>query len=201
MTRACSSARFVSIAIVAAVAPIAASCSFDPVHDEEVQNLGPEVPGIPMGQYHRAGQPCTICHGGEGPASTVFSLAGTVFASKDTLAGLDHAEVLFVDANGSIAPRPIFTNCVGNFYVTQGEWNPAFPVSVGVQAGTLPTLQMPGQISRAGSCATCHYDPIGFSAAGHVYVDVSVNPNEERKCIDRGVAPEAPEAPGDGGLW
>lgn len=71
-------ASFAGAAVVAAIA----GCSTDPVHDAEVAALGPEVPGMPKSlyEYHRAGQPCLVCHGGEGPAHTQFSFGGTVFA-------------------------------------------------------------------------------------------------------------------------
>jgi hypothetical protein len=62
------------------VAAAISSCA-DPVHDALVASLGPENPAVPQGQYHRAGQPCTACHGPEGPAKTQFSLAGTIFWS------------------------------------------------------------------------------------------------------------------------
>ena len=56
-----------------------AACDTDPVHSSAVDALGPEVAGVPKGPYHRAGQPCVTCHGGEGPASQQFVMAGTVF--------------------------------------------------------------------------------------------------------------------------
>jgi hypothetical protein len=40
-----------------------ASCDTDPVHQAEVDALGGEVQGVSQGEYHRAGQPCTVCHG------------------------------------------------------------------------------------------------------------------------------------------
>jgi hypothetical protein len=157
------------------------SCAEDPVHDAEVTALGDEIPGIPPGPFHRAGQPCTVCHGGEGPASTQFSMAGTVFDSKFSLVGVDHAQILFVDSTGSSPTAPVFTNCVGNFFVTPDMWNPAFPVLVGIQSGQTKT-QMLTQISRASSCAECHTDPQSTQGAGHVFIDVSPNPDEARRC-------------------
>ena len=58
---------------------LSTSCSLDPVHDGQVSALGAEDSSIPVGEYHRAGQPCTVCHGGEGPAKEVFSVAGTIY--------------------------------------------------------------------------------------------------------------------------
>ncbi len=63
-------ARILALAIVAAALGAAASCS-DPVHDSEVAALGGET-DIPQGEYHRAGQPCGVCHGQEGPAYARF---------------------------------------------------------------------------------------------------------------------------------
>jgi len=194
MTIALLSARSVGFTLaLCALFPILPSCADDPVHDAEVTSLGEEVPGIPQGPYHRAGQPCTVCHGGLGPASTQFAMAGTVFNSKTSLVGVDKAEILLVDANGSSPTMPVVTNCVGNFFITPDMYNPAFPVLVGIQSGKAKT-QMLTQISRAASCAECHTDPQSTSGAGHVFIDVSVNPNEFRAC------PVNPDVGGDGGV-
>src|SRR5450432_160855 len=42
----------------------------DPVHDTAVSALGPEAPGVPKGPLHRPGQPCVLCHGPQGSATT-----------------------------------------------------------------------------------------------------------------------------------
>jgi hypothetical protein len=167
--------------LLAALTPLAGSCGDDPTHDAQVAALGDELPDVPVGPYHRAGQPCTVCHGGLGPANTVFSMAGTVFSSKSSHVGADKVQIRMVDANRSSPTEVIVTNCVGNFFVTPDVWSPAFPVGVGITSGTM-TDQMFTQISRAGSCAECHTDPPSVDGVGHVYIDVSVNPNEERKC-------------------
>jgi len=143
------------------------------VHDGEVAALGPEAPGIPKGEYHRAGQPCLVCHGGEGPASTVFTVAGTIFAgpynaTMNNTLGVDQASAYFVDDNGAM--NAATTNCVGNFWITPSTWNPAFPIIVEVFGPTGSGIPMPGHIGRTGSCATCHQDPQSLSAVGHVYV-------------------------------
>ena len=156
------------------VASLAPSCS-DPVHDAQVASLGPEYPGIPQGQYHRAGQPCTVCHGPEGPASTQFSMAGTIFYAPYSATnigyGYESAYISMIDANGQISP-PITTNCVGNWWTTAGTFNPAFPVLVTVYPtpGSTAGIPMVTQISRATSCAECHSDPPAYDAVGHVYV-------------------------------
>jgi hypothetical protein len=158
-----------------------ASCNSDPVHDGEVAALGGEAPGIPKGEYHRAGQPCLVCHGGLGPASKQFSIAGTVFGgpfsytTNDTL-GVGGATVVFLDDNGASANSS--TNCVGNFYLAADSstgWPsfPAFPVKTEVVSPTGSVIQMPSHIGRDGSCATCHQDPPSLSTLGHVWVTYS----------------------------
>ena len=61
----------------------AAACSSDPVRDQRIERLGPEVSGVPEGPLHRPNQPCLLCHAGAGPGDAVFSLAGTVFTIRD----------------------------------------------------------------------------------------------------------------------
>jgi cytochrome c553 len=166
------------------VSAVASSCA-DPVHDELVTSLGPEDPSIPQGEYHRAGQPCTACHGGEGPAKTQFSLAGTIFWSggvsvnSSSVVGVNDATVSVVD---SLDTRTyIQTNCVGNFFVRQGDYVPAFPILVGVYAG--PNNQyaatMGTQISRATSCAECHFDPVNYNAVGHIFMQGGAPPADQ----------------------
>ncbi len=124
---------------VAAAAVVAPSCQ-DPVHDQEVAALGPENPQIPRRQYHRAGQPCTVCHGPEGPAQTEFSIAGTIFwqpfeqasgANQGEL-GANNATISLIDDLG--VPIQVSSNCVGNFWVTPAAYKPAFPVLVKIFA-------------------------------------------------------------------
>ncbi len=162
--------------IAAALATTALSCGLDPVHQSQVDALGGEAAGVPQGPYHRAGQPCTVCHGPEGPASETFSVAGTVFAASNRTVGVDHAEILMVDSLGSSPPPgSVVTNCVGNFYITPDVWNPAYPIRVAVSAGAAGA-QMVGHIGRQGSCAFCHKDPPGLDSPGHVYVATAAGP-------------------------
>jgi hypothetical protein len=158
--------------------PVVCGCTgYDPVHDEQVDALGAEVAGIPKGEFHRAGQPCTVCHGPQGPASTQFSIAGTVFATSDATVGVQSVQVLLVDDIGSSpAAGSVSTNCVGNFFVTPDMWSPAFPVKVAITNGPAGA-QMVGHIGREASCATCHQDPRSASSPGHVYVNAAPVPN------------------------
>ncbi len=134
-------------------------------------------------QYHRAGQPCLVCHGGQGPASKQFSIAGTVFAGPfsntgDNTLGVSGATVAYVDDNTSTNFST--TNCVGNFWLladgSTGWPNfPAFPILTEViSPGTPPVVTpMVGHIGRDGSCASCHADPPGPTTLGHVYANYS----------------------------
>jgi hypothetical protein len=159
-----------------ATAVVAPACQ-DPVHDQEVSALGPENPQVPRGQYHRAGQPCTVCHGPEGPAQTQFSVAGTIFwqpyaqpnGQNQGELGASNAQVSMVDSLGK--QFAVVTNCVGNFWTTPAAFNPAFPIKVSVFTPELKGAPpMFSQISRAGSCAECHSDPPNYNALGHIYL-------------------------------
>jgi len=171
-----------------AAAVVVPSCS-DPVHDQEVAALGPEDPSIPKGEYHRAGQPCTVCHGPEGPAQTTFSVAGTIFwnpyegtTGATGVTGANGAIVSLVDSYGS--QYQIQANCVGNFWVSPALYNPSFPMlaAIGIQGET--NTSMFTQISRSGSCAV-----------GHVYLTTTNEPaaavSEDGNCpVDPNLADE-----------
>ena len=151
------------------------SCSTDPVHDAAVARLGPEVTGVPPSEYHRAGQPCGVCHSGEGPAHTVFVLAGTLFATPyPARIGVGGALVDIEDSAGNGCTAQ--TNCVGNFFILPGATvnpcKPEFPVWVGIAAPGSPknTVTMTGHIGRDPSCAGCHSDPPTSTSPGHVVV-------------------------------
>ena len=141
----------------------AAGCDADPVHTAQVNALGPEAPGIPVGQYHRAGQPCGVCHGGEGPASVVFTIAGTVFYGPGTTSapvGVANATVYLEDDSSS--QHQVTSNCVGNFFIVPSDWTPQFPVLVtvaGTPSGMYSQVSMQSIIGRSDSCGTCHLYP------------------------------------------
>jgi hypothetical protein len=143
----------------------AASCETDPVHASAVAALPSEAPGVPVGPLHRAGQPCMTCHGGEGPASQTFAIAGTVFygpGDDGRFVGVGNAQVVLED--DTQAQFTATTNCVGNFAVQPGDWpgHPQFPVIVRVVAQAQQmTFDVPMQshVGREGSCASCHRLP------------------------------------------
>jgi len=147
----------------------------DPVHEAQVEALGPEKPGIPVGPFHRAGQPCTVCHSRQGPANSVFSMAGTVFAAppggaSQASVGVENAAVGIVDSTG--APFLASTNCVGNFYVAPDLYDPTFPVLVAVSKGSTSVF-MVSHITRETSCANCHARAVSDTSPGQVYLSTA----------------------------
>jgi hypothetical protein len=152
-----------------AFAGVIAACDQDPVHDQEVSALGPEASGVPPGPTHRPGQPCLVCHGGSGPASLEFAVAGTVYqAQSGAVVPQIGATVSVVDTNGVQASAG--TNGAGNFWVLESQWTPTFPVHVLSVAYADLSNPMFTHIGRDGSCATCHSDPPGGDLVGHIYL-------------------------------
>jgi hypothetical protein len=145
---------------------IAVSCA-DPVHDNAVDALGGEVPGVPPGPLHRPGQPCLTCHGGEGPGSPTFSVGGTVFSALRGGSPVPGAAVQFEDFAG--VTGTVITNEAGNFYITPRQWTPTYPFETSVVLGNV-TKQMQTHVGRSGSCADCHVDPPSPSSPGDVYI-------------------------------
>jgi hypothetical protein len=142
------------------------TCSFDPVHDEAIVDLGPETPGIGPGPLHRAGQPCLVCHDGSA-ATPVMSVGGTVYGVPPHATPVAGAIVALADSSGSTFTAT--TNAAGNFYVEQASWQPFYPLQVSVVLGEV-TAPMSTIIGRDGSCATCHTDPPSRISAGRVSV-------------------------------
>ncbi len=132
------------------------SCS-DPIQSGRIDELGNEITGIARDQFHRAGQPCVVCHSKNGTASnSVFTIAGTVFAGPQSRVGVANAEVRMTDSFGTYHSAK--TNCVGNFFVKADGvdgWDPKFPILVAIaKGGTL--RRMNSVIGREPSCGTCH---------------------------------------------
>ncbi len=157
----------------------AAGCNFDPVHDDAVQSLGEEASDVypPESEYHRPGQPCTLCHSSSGPASSEFVLGGTVFwGPTDASRRVANAYVRILDANR--VTRCFVTNCNGNFFVRHEQFaRLTFPLLVGIERTvdpgrdetTLVLRRMTGHIGREGSCASCHILGIrDFGSPGQV---------------------------------
>lgn len=148
------SRNFLSMLLLTALGATASTSCFDPVHSDEVDALGPEVNGVSPGPNHRPGQPCRVCHGGQGPASPEFSIAGTVYAKRGKPQPQRGVEVVVTDANG--VTKTAVSNDVGNFYIPIDAWSPTFPVTVELNAsGTVKPMITP--IGRNGGCGFCHY--------------------------------------------
>ena len=154
------SRRTIALACVMLAAITSTSC-FDPEHKHEVDALGGETNGVGPGPFHRPGQPCLTCHGGSGPGSPEFSVAGTIYLTRNVNMPQRGVTVTITDVTGD--RRSFTTNEAGNFYVGIDEWSPTFPVNVKVgsegltpdQAHAQAQMQMP--IGRNGGCGFCHY--------------------------------------------
>ena len=153
---------------------LAAIACADPVHDAAVAALGPEDPNVPIGELHRPGQPCLLCHDN-------FSVAGTVY-NEDLMTPYPNATVTLTDANGSSFMAT--TNMAGNFIVRKSDWVPVFPIGTYINdagisvfgvsiVGTNPNnpAQMITHIGRDGSCGSCHVGTSKSPASpGHIYL-------------------------------
>lgn len=160
------STTFLGVAVV--VLAMFGGCSLDPVQNGSIQALGDEDPAIPQGKYHRAGQPCVLCHSTTGPASDKpFAVAGTVFVDPFGRRGSKQTWVRVRDGENRQVCKT--TNCKGNFFITDDEFGssfdgkagPAFPLLVSVHrslpgnpSGKFRAMQ--SHIGRDGSCAGCH---------------------------------------------
>lgn len=160
------------LAGVAAFASGTTAC-VDETHDQQVAALGPDTG--PRGPTHRPGQPCLVCHGGDGPAKEVFSFGGTVVQDQGGNVESDPAVgavVLIEDIDGRT--EGVTTNSAGNFYVTPGEFKPHYPaqMTVSSQDGTI-SQPMLSHVARDGSCADCHKPQVGEASAGPVYLNAA----------------------------
>lgn len=141
--------------LLVSLATAFATACYDPVHLDAVANLGPETPGIPPGPTHRAGQPCSTCHDGDGPAETELAIAGTLYQVRGREDPLVDGVVTVTDARGDA--RTMRSNAAGSFFLTKREWEPVFPLRVALEAEGI-RREMITNIGRDGSCATCHRD-------------------------------------------
>ena len=148
------------IVLLALAVAFALGCQ-DPVHGDRVDMLGGEFGGLRHGPLHRPGQPCTVCHGGEGPANAIFDLAGTVFQhpSGDVF-GVPGVSVEVMDQHGGVVA--LDSNDTGNFYLSEGALGLEFPLRARVRyfdsAGE-HLVEMKTPLFRARSCAECHSGP------------------------------------------
>jgi hypothetical protein len=155
--------------VCAASVGLASAACVDAVHDDAVQALGPEAPGVPPSGLHRAGQPCVTCHGGSGPASVQFSVGGTVYAVFGRSGPAVNALVQIEDVDGNTFTAT--TNEVGNFWVLPAQFAPHYPTQMQVtSADGNDSQSMATVASRDGSCADCHKGVRSSTSPGPVYV-------------------------------
>lgn len=159
---------FVLLVVLAGATSTACTSFFDPSHADAVEALGPEANGERPGPSHRPGQPCGVCHGGQGPGPELL-LAGTVYARQAESAPAVGVVVKVTDASGATASTT--TNRSGNFVLggrggrarpgeaaqptSTGATTLVFPIKVEI-SGDGATQSMKTVINRDRSCATCH---------------------------------------------
>lgn len=140
-------------------ATITSSC-FNPVHSDEVAALGDEVSGVGTGPTHRPGQPCLVCHGGTGPGSPEFEIAGTIYEYRDVPSGgVDGVAVRLTDVTGKVVQ--LTSNRAGNFYLAKDRETLYYPLTVELNdsrilAPPVGVKSMITTIGRNGGCAFCH---------------------------------------------
>jgi hypothetical protein len=165
-------------ALVVVSVLLVSSCN-DPVRNTTVDELGGETPGVPAGPLHRPGQPCLVCHGGEGPAESEFSIAGTLYQSAAGTKPLHDARVRVIDSSGD--EYDVVSNCGGNFWASAANFRPRWPVWVKVEYEP-ESVEMTSAIFREGSCGACHGDPASSRGAGHVYLTDTSSSFSQEPC-------------------
>lgn len=151
--------RALPFVILAALALAAGTSCANPVHTDAVAALGDEAPGVPPGETHRAGQPCSTCHGGEGPGPD-FAVAGTIYEARGVAKAMPGVTVTLTDANGD--SRQPLSNEVGNFFLRSQDWAPAYPVYASLSyvdpvTGKKDSATMISRIGGNRGCAFCHH--------------------------------------------
>jgi len=155
-------------AVCVAVSVASVGCIGVSPEQAAADELGPDTGRFDDGPLHRAGFPCTRCHGDawwqDEPS---FELAGTVYRNRGDREGIEDAQVIIKDATGQVLNAR--TNRAGNFFFVRGGSKPtqrgqgrfeipdalSFPLQVSVLAGGL-LQNMRSPIWRERSCSTCH---------------------------------------------
>ncbi len=83
---------------------------------------------------------------------------------------LPAADVLLELVDSKNRVHKVATNCAGNFYVQEQDFQPVWPMKVTLAYGNLHSYTHQTWIYREGSCAGCHTDPATATSPGHVYV-------------------------------
>jgi hypothetical protein len=169
---------------VSMVVALAAVACGNPAIDQRIELLGEENPNVEPSEFHRPGQPCVLCHSAYEGADPPISIGGTIFADTEDTLPVENVEVVLTDAVGE--QRVKSTNCIGNFFLTEEEWMPQYPVAAEIRyplyddtgsvvenADGVPERRqktMDSFISRDGSCATCHtLDGRELNSTGWIY--------------------------------
>jgi hypothetical protein len=171
-----------SLAVVAVMLGGAASAScIDPVHSDDVAALGGEVSGVREGPTHRPGQPCLVCHGGKGPGSPEFELAGTIYEFRDVPSGgVEGVEVRITDVTGKVVT--LQSNRAGNFYREKDRQTLYYPLNVELNDSRITDApvgvkKMLTPIGRNGACAFCHVNNLNAADKTthmpHVYLNLA----------------------------
>ena len=138
----------------------------DPTKEAEIEALGDEAFGVPVGPLHRPGQPCNVCHDGE--TAREFAIAGTVYWALDSRAPAPGTRVDMIDADGN--KQLAITNCAGNFFVLPEDRVVRYPYWVKLTAPGASEITMDSPVNGDGSCATCHHKTFGTRSTGRVYL-------------------------------
>lgn len=196
MKRSHATRSFAAASALAAAVALLPACG-NPAVDSRIAALGGEAPNVKPSEFHRAGQPCALCHSAYGGDHPDISVGGTIFATPLQVAGelptaVEGALVTLIDAEGLV--KTLKTNCAGNFYVKREEWDPSFPLRVELSypapdgSGMKPATPMSSRISRDGSCAGCHVGPRNQGSPGYVFCEEEpMTPFEVPSCPEAGI--------------
>jgi len=168
------------LGVATAIGAVAA-CT-DPLKDRQIAELGEEQDGFPESPIHRPGQPCVLCHSDYFGAEPQMVLGGTVFVEPEEpggpLLGAPGYEIRLLDSQGEITGQGLITtNECGNFWVTEEQFQPAYPLRVEVFGPSLADADRSVQISvmstrigRDGSCGGCHAEPVSPLSPGAILI-------------------------------
>lgn len=192
------------------LAVLAVACG-NPITDDAIEMWGGELANVPPSEHHRPGQPCVLCHSVAGGASPKLLLGGTIFSDQTSFLPVEGAEVVIYDAVGD--SYTMKSNCIGNFYLEEGDKGPQFPLAAEIRCPTYSpsgeplespkVVSMTSWISRDGSCATCHsLTGTGPSSTGWLFCntpdEVASNPYPPVADSCPGEPPQTADGDGDG---
>ena len=167
-----AAARAVGALGALSLALVVTSGCYDPIAADNIDELGGEQSGFGRGPHHRVGQPCLRCHSDVGGVAFSMSMAGTVFGEltqeHPTPEPVEGIAVRLLDSEGNIAT--VVSNRCGNFYLTPGQFDPAYPVRAELWGNSGMVRPMSSRIGRDGACGECHIHPTSPYSPGIVFV-------------------------------